>query len=91
MMVKKYTVAAFEDSTLSDMAHDLAAMVDYLIEGESENSRHYGLILFHKIIRDNLIALGDRVQSERESTEKAQWSTDLAQGRYCSEDVTNGL
>ena len=38
-MVKKYTVAAFEDSTLSDMAHDLAAMVDYLIEGESENSR----------------------------------------------------
>ena len=91
MMAKKYTLAAFEDSTISDMAHDLASMVDYLIESESENSRHYGLILWHKVIRDNLSALGDRAKLELESTETEQWSTDLAQGRYCSEDVTNGL
>lgn len=62
-MSKPYTIAAFEDVPPSDMAHDLAAMVDYLISAETDAARHYGLILFHKIIRDNLEWLAERVKS----------------------------
>jgi hypothetical protein len=94
-MRSRYTIAAFDDATPSDMAHDLAAMVDYLIEAETENSRHYGLILFHKIIRDNLSALAERVRdlSEQkgipvEAVKEDEFVADLEQRLYCDNDVT---
>lgn len=94
-MGSRYTIAAFDEADPSDVAHDLAAMVDYLIEAETETSRHYGLILFYKIIRDNLNALAERVRElsdpksrSMETVKEDELVTDLEQMVYCNNDVT---
>ncbi|MBK8755534.1 MAG: hypothetical protein IPL99_29655 [Candidatus Competibacteraceae bacterium] len=57
----RYTVSQFSDQSPADTLSDLAAMLDYLIDSTTDNPDHYGKTLIKKILRDNLLTLGQRL------------------------------
>lgn len=59
-----YSISQFSDQSPADSLHDIAAMLDYLLEAQTDEGQHYGLTLFLKIARDSLNAVGDRLAVE---------------------------
>ncbi|MBK8752945.1 MAG: hypothetical protein IPL99_15525 [Candidatus Competibacteraceae bacterium] len=57
----RYTVSQFSDQAPADTVNDLSAMVDYLLEAHTDEGQHYGQTMILKILRDNLLTLGQRL------------------------------
>ena len=56
-----YAVSQFPDQAPADTVNDLSAMVDYLLEAHTDEGQHYGQTMILKILRDNLLTLGQRL------------------------------
>lgn len=57
----RYTIMQFSSQAPVDTLHDIAAMLDYLLEAQTDEGQHYGQTMILKIARDNLRAVGQQL------------------------------
>lgn len=57
----RYTITQFSSQAPADTLHDIAAMLDYLLEAQTDEGQHYGQTMILKIARDNLRAVGQQL------------------------------